>query len=225
MYRVTHLLGKNLPLNYLRQFWQLIGHYLSSLLHWQYGGTSQIQVKVRFLPSRCVTLHIRIVLTLVVGGRGPAVVLPEHDVQRLQRSQLVLVASAPATAARGRHGGRGGGRVGGRGVPPLSTPFTAAAASRSLLSRGVEGAGTRGKLLLRPTGKKPKYKGGFHLVFTQNFRDFRLPPPGTLSRNLSVLMYAKIGHIFDTPLPLSAYILNGSPLITIFSKIFKNSKG
>ena len=70
-------------------------------------------------------------LTLVVGGRGPAVVLPEHDVQRLQRSQLVLVASA---TARGRYRGRG--------VPSLSTP---AASSKTLLS-----AGTRGQWLFRP---------------------------------------------------------------------------
>ena len=33
-----------------------------------------------------------------------------------------------------------------------------------------------------------------------------------ISRNLSVLSYAEIGHIFETPLPLSAYVLNGSPL-------------
>ena len=39
-----------------------------------------------------------------------------------------------------------------------------------------------------------------------------LPPIVRFSRNLSVLSYAKIGHIFDTPLPLSAYVLNGSPL-------------
>ena len=95
-------------------------------------------------------------LTLVVGGRGPAVVLPEHDVQRLQRSQLVLVTSA-TTAARGRCRGRGGRRGGGRGVPPLSTPSAAAAASsRSLLSRVVEGAGTRGKLHFRPAGTNTK---------------------------------------------------------------------
>ena len=36
-----------------------------------------------------------------------------------------------------------------------------------------------------------------------------------ISRNLSVLLCAKIGHIFDTPLPLSAYVLNGSPLIAV----------
>ena len=55
LYRVTHLLGKNLPLTWFRQ---LAGRYCSCLLPRQDGGTSQIQVKGRFLPSRCVTLYI-----------------------------------------------------------------------------------------------------------------------------------------------------------------------
>ena len=38
------------------------------------------------------------------------------------------------------------------------------------------------------------------------------PPLVRFSRNLSVLLYAKIGHFFDTPLPLSAYVLNGRSL-------------
>ena len=55
-YRVTHLLGKNLPLTWFRQFRQLMGRYCSCLLPRQDGGISQIQVNV--LPSRCITLYI-----------------------------------------------------------------------------------------------------------------------------------------------------------------------
>ena len=56
MYRVTHLLGKNLPLTWFRQFRQLVGRYCSYLLPRQDGVKSQIKVNGRFLPSRWVTL-------------------------------------------------------------------------------------------------------------------------------------------------------------------------
>ena len=49
-YRVTHLLGKNLPLTWFRQFWQLVGSYCSCLLPKQDGVTSQIIINERFFP-------------------------------------------------------------------------------------------------------------------------------------------------------------------------------
>ena len=42
-----------------REFWQPLGCYSSCLLPRQDGGTSQIQVNGRLLPSRCVTLYLR----------------------------------------------------------------------------------------------------------------------------------------------------------------------
>ena len=52
-YRVTHLLGKSLPLTWFRQFWQLVGRYCSYLLPRQDDGTYQI---LEALPFWWVTL-------------------------------------------------------------------------------------------------------------------------------------------------------------------------
>ena len=57
-YRVTRLLGNNLPLTWFRQFRQLPGRYCSYLLPKQDGGTFQIQVNRRLLARRRVTLYI-----------------------------------------------------------------------------------------------------------------------------------------------------------------------
>ena len=57
IYRVTHQNGYNLPLTLFQLLRQLLGRYCSYLLPRQDGGTSQIQVNGRFLPSRYVTLY------------------------------------------------------------------------------------------------------------------------------------------------------------------------
>ena len=57
IYRVTRLLGNNLPLTWFWHFRQLLGRYCSYLLPRQDGGTFQIQVNGRFLPRRRVTLY------------------------------------------------------------------------------------------------------------------------------------------------------------------------
>ena len=56
LYRVIHMLGKNLLLTWFRHFWKLVCRYCSYLLPRQDGGTSQIQVNGRLLPWRRVTL-------------------------------------------------------------------------------------------------------------------------------------------------------------------------
>ena len=95
-----------------------------------------------------------LLLTLVVGGRGPAVVLPEHRVERLQRSQIVRVAAA---AARGHRGGSSGGGS----VPPLApTAPTATTPSRRL---PIGGGGT-GKVRVFAVKAEKKYRLGRQVV-------------------------------------------------------------
>ena len=57
-YRVTHMLGKTLPLTWFRQFRQLVGRYCSCLLPRQDGGIFHIQVNRSFSLNRMVTLCI-----------------------------------------------------------------------------------------------------------------------------------------------------------------------
>ena len=61
-YRVTILDGYNeynLLLTYFRQSWQLVGRYCSYLLPRQIDRTFQIQVNLRLLPCRTVTLYMK----------------------------------------------------------------------------------------------------------------------------------------------------------------------
>ena len=52
---------------------------------------------------------------------------------------------------------------------------------------------------------------GLPLSSYAKFSGFETPSPldASIHDDLSVLSYAKIGHFFDNPLPLSAYVLNG----------------
>ena len=55
--------------------------------------------------------------------------------------------------------------------------------------------------------------GGIHLLRSQNFHDFGpLPPLFAVSRNLSVLSFAKLATSFTPLPPLGANVINGSPL-------------
>ena len=61
--------------------------------------------------------------------------------------------------------------------------------------------------------KTPFSLGGIHLLRSQNFRDFRPPPPFIcISRNLSVSIIRIFGQFLNPPSPLGANVINGSPL-------------
>ena len=100
LYRVTHLLGKNLPLTWFRQFRQLVGCYCSYLLPRQDGGTSQYpsqqevftkQMGHPIMSDHFVAIHqISVGLVAVMGQAQLKLIVKRRGIVTAYRHDALL---------------------------------------------------------------------------------------------------------------------------------------